>query len=198
MTSRPKQVWADSPFELISTPFGSKDLSAGKAHGAQYIAQQMVHLHNCILRLLNSIYNQALHVRSPDDIRDFLAYVNHWHDELLHHHMVEEEFFFPALEALNGQKGSMEGNVAQHDAFEPGLEALGKYAASTGVEEYDGHKLRAIIDSFGEILSKHLADEIPTLLKLEACDDKEVRKVWAETTKFVQKTADFVSNLHLT
>ena len=192
MSSSCKQPWADAPFQLISTPFGDKDLSAGKAHGSQYIAQQMVHLHNCILRLLNSIYNQALHVKSPEDVRDFLAYVKHWHDELQHHHTVEEEFFFPALEALGGQKGSMEGNVAQHDAFEPGLDALGKYAVSTSVDEYDGQKLRSIIDSFGEILTTHLADEIPTLLSLEKCDDSAIRKIWADTSKHVQKTADFV------
>jgi hemerythrin-like domain-containing protein len=193
MSTLIRQPWADTPFKLIPTPFGSKDLTAGKAHGSQYIAQQMTHLHNCIIRLLNSIYNQALHVQSPEDIRDFLAYVKHWHDELDHHHLVEEEFMFPKLDALTGDTIAMETNIEQHHAFEPGLKALGEYATSTTAEEYDGEKLRAIIDDFGEILTTHLADEIPTLLALGKCDDKALRKMWADTFYYVIKTADFVS-----
>lgn len=97
MSAQPSSLWATSPFPLIPTPFGSQDLSAGKSHGSQFIAQQMTHLHNCILRILNAIYNQAPYVTSPADIKDFLALVGHWHDELEHHHMVEEECFFPKI-----------------------------------------------------------------------------------------------------
>jgi hemerythrin-like domain-containing protein len=192
MSLSTQPVWADSPFKLIPTPSGSKDLRPGKAHGAEYVARQMVHLHNCIIRLLNSIYNQALHVKSKEDIRDFLAYIKHWHDELEHHHSVEEDHFFPRIEALAGVPGIMEGNVEQHNAFEPGLKALGEYATSTSVEEYDGKKVQSIIDDFGHILSTHLADEIPTLLDLERYDDKAVRSLWAETHQYVLKTCDFV------
>jgi hemerythrin-like domain-containing protein len=193
MSSSTESVWADTPFKLIKSPFGSKDLRPSKAHGSQYIAQQMVHLHNCILRLLNSIYNQAVYVKSEEDIRDFLAYIKHWHDELHHHHSVEEDFFFPRIETLTGVPGVMEGNVEQHNAFEPGLKALGDYATSTSIEDYNGKKVQSIIDDFGHILSTHLADEIPTLLALEKYDDKAIRKLWSDTFAYVLKTCDFVS-----
>lgn len=190
----PSQPWADSPLQLIRTPFGSKDLRRGKAHGAHYIAQQMVHLHNSTIRLLNSIYNQAPYVRTPDDIQAFLAYIKHWHDEMYHHHMVEERLLFPRLEALIGQEGSMEANKEQHEAFEPGLKALGAYATSTKVEDYSGKRVQELIDDFGAILATHLADEIPTLIALENCDDKTIRKIWNEVFWFVLRTADPVSS----
>jgi hemerythrin-like domain-containing protein len=52
------------------------------------------------------MYNQAPYVRSPEDIHDFLAFVKHWHDELEHHHMTEEECFFPKSKRPRGEKGS--------------------------------------------------------------------------------------------
>lgn len=172
MTSSPHKLWADSPIALIPTPLGNEDLAAGKAHGSRYLAQQMTHLHNMLLRVLNSIYNQAPYVSTPSDIKDFLSLVNHWRDELDHHHLTEEKCFFPAVEAATGLKGIMEANVEQHHLFEPGLEALGKYATETSVEDYDGKKLQAIIDEFGVILSKHLNEEIETLISLKEYDDK--------------------------
>jgi hemerythrin-like domain-containing protein len=192
MFTSQRQLWADTPFKLIPTPFGTKDLSPGKAHGSQFIAQSMTHIHNCILRLLNAMYNQAPYVESPEDIRDFLQFVKHWHDELEHHHMTEEECFFLKVEEATGQKGIMEGNTEQHHMFGPGLEALGNYATTTGVHDYDGMKLREIIDSFGEILTTHLTEEIDTLLGLEKYDDKAVRRTWEETHKYVLKTCDSV------
>lgn len=100
---------------------------------------------------------------------------------------------FPKIEALTGEEGTMEGNVEQHHLFEPGLEALGKYATSTSIEDYDGKKVQEIIDDFGEILTTHLADEIPTLLALDKYDGKALRKVLNNTFYYVLKTSDFVS-----
>lgn len=99
------------------------------------------------------------------------------------------------VEEATGRKGIMVGNIEQHHMFEPGLEALGKYAMTTTVQEYDGKKLQEVIDSFAPILTTHLAEEIGTLLSLEKYDDKALRETWADTQKYVLKTCNSVSEL---
>lgn len=186
------QLWADTPFPLIPTPLGGGcDLS--KEHGSKVLAQQMTHLHNCILRILNAIYNQAPLVSTPKDIKAMLLLVRLWHDELEHHHMTEEECFFPLIADLTGEKDIMEGNVDQHHMFEPGLERLGRYATETSVENYSWVELRNIIDDFGDILQQHLSEEIDTLLGLEKYDSKALLKAWDDTHKYVLRTCDSVS-----
>lgn len=145
-----------------------------------WIAREMTCAHNGILRGLNSIYQQSTHVTKPQDIKDLLKYTEFWCDWIREHHDAEEEFYFPEVERLTGMKGLMAANVAQHHAFMPGLEAFSKYAMETSVEEYDGLKLRAIVDSFGEILTKHLTDEIDTLLELKAYDGAVMKKLYDE------------------
>jgi hemerythrin-like domain-containing protein len=185
-------VWADKPFPLIPTPCGPH--SSAKEHGSRMIAQEMTHLHNCILRVLNAIYNQAPYVKTPNDIRAFLQLVKLWHDELEHHHKIEEEAFFPGIERCTGEKNIMEGNVEQHHEFEPGLAAMLKFAVETSVEDYDAGKLRAVIDGFGDILQTHLTEEIDTLLALQKYDSDALKACWAETHKYVLKTCNQVQS----
>ncbi|KAH6709126.1 hypothetical protein DL95DRAFT_435627 [Leptodontidium sp. 2 PMI_412] len=170
--------WADAPFNLIPTPGRGEEVS--KLPVPVWIAREMTCAHNGILRGLNSIYQQSTHVTKPQDIKDLLKYTEFWCDWIREHHDAEEEFYFPEVERLTGMKGLMAANVAQHHAFMPGLEAFSKYAMETSVEEYDGLKLRAIVDSFGEILTKHLTDEIDTLLELKAYDGAVMKKLYDE------------------
>lgn len=82
----------------------------------------------------------------------------------------------------------MENNIAQHDAFTPGLKAYRAYVHDTSAGDYSGTKLRAIIDDFGPILTQHLAEEIDTLLALDKYGGKQVLKLWH----------DFEDHLHAT
>lgn len=84
-----------------------------------------------------------------------------------HHHSMEEELFFPAIEVYTGEKGIMEINVNQHAAFEAGVERFRVYVFETTPETYDGKKLKEIIDGFGPVLTKHLTEEIGSLLALD-------------------------------
>jgi hypothetical protein len=59
-----------------------------------------------------------------------------------------------------------------------GLEELHKYVKETPVEEYDGMNLRKIIDSFGGNLTKHLTEEIGTLLGLKIYDGPALKKAY--------------------
>lgn len=168
--------WADTPFNLIPTPGHGEEVS--KLPVPVWIAREMACAHNGMLRGLNSIYQQSIHITKPQDIADLLKYTEFWCGWIHEHHDAEEEFYFPEVERLTGVKGLMETNVAQHHAFMPGLEAFSKYSTETSVEEYDGVKLRGIVDSFGEILSRHLSDEIETLLELKAYDPIVMKKVY--------------------
>lgn len=168
--------WADSPFALIPTPFGPslpKD-----AHFAHYMAHNMVHIHNMILRSFNAIYNQAPFLSCPTDITDFLRFCSLAIAALHHHHTTEEAIFFPQIESLVGKPGCMDSNVQQHRQFEAGLDAFAHYIDTCTPESYSASTLRQHLDSFGPILATHLADEIPTLQALDNQDPKKLRQIW--------------------
>ena len=141
----------------------------------------MTHVHNTLIRGLNSIYLQAPHVSSSADIRDLLFFCAAWVKMVEHHHDTEETTLFPAIEEFTKTPGFMEGNKEQHLAFTPGLDRFLKYAQATNPEAYDWHTLKDIIDSFTPSLMKHLVDEIDTLLGLERYDSKELMKLWLVT-----------------
>jgi len=168
--------WADTPFALISSPGRGENLQ--KLDDAVFIAREMAHAHNGMLRALNSIYQQCIFVKEPKDVKDLLQYATFWCDWILEHHAGEETFLFPQIEQITRVKGLMEVNVQQHHAFMEGLEAFHKYAKETKVEEYDGMKLKVVIDRFGGKLTKHLTEEIGTLLGLKPYDGPALKKAY--------------------
>ena len=131
-----------------------------------------------IIRTLNTIYHQAPHIK-PDDEKSFLQYCILFCRGVDSHHNAEERTFFPAVEKMTGAEGIMDTNKEQHKAFHDGLHSLWNYvkACQVGDDEYDGQKILRIIDGFGEDLSKHMADEIPSLLALKRYGDK-VEDLW--------------------
>jgi hemerythrin-like domain-containing protein len=177
--------WADTPFALIPMPGEGKDLT--KEHESIFIAQEMTFAHNGIIRCLNSIYQHCVHVKEPEDIKDLLQYTQFWAEWIHEHHDAEETFLFPDIERVSGVKGLMESNIAQHDAFMPGLEELGTYASETTPENYDSLKLRRIIDHFGLTLTTHLSDEIKTLLDLNIFDGPALKKEYLKFDEELRK-----------
>jgi hemerythrin-like domain-containing protein len=157
------------------------------------MAREMTHIHNMILRSLNSIYQQAPYVHELEDIKDLLQFTKLWHDNLEHHHDTEEKIFFPDLEKLTGKVGIMDGNIEQHQAFEPGLIVVGKYATETLPQNYDAEHLRAIIDSFAPILAEHLHDEIDTLMGLKEYPSASLMKAWQRSGDYAKSTGEKVN-----
>ncbi len=84
----------------------------------------------------------------------------------------------------------MEKNVEQHEAFAKGLEEFKAYVFDTDASVYEGKKLRAIIDGFGDLLVQHLRDEISTLLELEKYGGKKLAKAWADLEDKVKAEID--------
>ena len=155
--------------------------------------------HNGILRGLNSIYLQAAHVPHSDltTVRDFLTYCQCWSESMHHHHDMEEELFFPSIEQIAHVPGLMEHNVEQHRAFTPGFEAFQLYASTCAPKEYDGAKLRGLVEAFAEPLTRHLHDEIETLRALDGYESEKVRAAYKRFEKSLMDT-DNVSVLYLT
>jgi hemerythrin-like domain-containing protein len=183
-------TWADGPYALIPSPLTDEQRALkydqSKLHGAEFMAHEMSMLHNHIIRGLNSIWQQAPFVQSETDIKDFLQYCQLWVDHIHAHHNVEEDFFFPQLETLVGKPGCMEPNIAQHRAFESGLDRFSEHLKATTPASYSAGALRAVLSSFGHILREHLSDEIPTLLALREFDSSKLKKVFLKSGAYAR------------
>lgn len=141
----------------------------------------MGHAHNCLIRGLNSIYQQGAFVTTPTDVSDFLFYCAAWVKTVEHHHGAEETTLFPELEKFTKNPGIMEGNKEQHHAFLDGLVDFEHYAANTPSENYRWDDAKAKLDSFTPALMKHLREEIGTILSLKDYDGEGLRAVWKVT-----------------
>lgn len=152
--------------------------------------------HNGIIRGLNSIYLQAPNLPANDTVvaRDFLIYCQCWSESMHHHHDAEEEIFFPDIENVANVKGVMEQNVEQHRAFTPGFDKFYDYCKTCPPKDYDGAKLRSLVQDFAEPLVKHLHDEIETLRALDKYDSKRVKQAYGRLEKSLMAT-DNVSNI---
>jgi hypothetical protein len=176
--------------------FASLNVSSQSSHAAYYVATQMALAHNGILRGLNSIYLQATHIprEALDVIEDFLTYCQCWCESMHHHHDAEEKEFFPSIELISGVQGIMERNVEQHRAFTPGFDLFQEYSRTCPPEEYQGEKIKSLIEAFAEPLAQHLHDEIDTLRALDVYDSEGIRKAYKRFEKMLMATDNVRSN----
>lgn len=146
--------------------------------------------HNGILRGLNSIYIQAPHIPRDDlvAIKDFLIYCQCWSESMHHHHDCEEEIFFPSIVQIAGVQDIMDRNIEQHRSFTPGFDLFQEYARTCLPKDYDGAKLRSLVEGFAEPLTRHLHDEIDTLRALDAYDSERVRQAYKRLEKSLMAT----------
>jgi hemerythrin-like domain-containing protein len=146
--------------------------------------------HNGIIRGLNSIYLQAPNLPAGDVTvaRDFLTYCQCWSESMHHHHDAEEAIFFPEIERITQIQGVMEGNVEQHRAFTPGFDRFYEYCKTCPPKNYNGEKLRSLLQAFAEPLTKHLHDEIGTLRALDEHDSEKIRQAYRHFEKSLMAT----------
>ncbi|KAL1406705.1 hypothetical protein Q8F55_008411 [Vanrija albida] len=96
----------------------------------------------------------------------FLRQANDLAASLTQHHGLEENYIFPALAKKLPEKFGPHGlEKEQHKGIHDGLENYQGYIhwARSHPEEYDGKKLRAIMDKFRDVLYAHLDDEVRDL-----------------------------------
>ena len=198
-----RETWADTPFELVPlperTPGEVSHLhlplqllnSVQDSHAAIDGATEMAHLHNCLLRGLNSVYLQAPKVSKESDVKDLLFYVTTWTKLLHHHHHEEETFFFPSLEKLAKDPNLMQDSEREHREFAAALATLQRYAEETDAEAYRWEDLKRVIDDLVPSLKKHLYNEIKVLQNLQHLDSVELRKCMEAATKMAIANSTF-------
>lgn len=108
---------------------------------------------------------------------------------------MEEQEFFPSVEKISGVSGLMERNVEQHRAFTPGFDAFQEYSRTCPAKEYDGKRLRSLIEVFAEPLTKHLHEEIDTLRALDKYDSERIRQAYKRFEKTLMDTDNVRSAL---
>lgn len=100
--------------------------------------------------------------------------------------------YFPELEKATGKQGLMQININQHASMEVGLSRFHKYTETTRKEDYDGTKLRRLIDDFKDVYEMHQHEEIQTILSLH--DKIDSKTLEAIDTNF-RKEAEIQSDM---
>jgi Catalase len=206
-----------APYPLITnTNFEALPRTVTSDHACIYYTRQMSLIYNTIIRSLNASHHHCSAFLSEDpkspesmafiehdpdlgQIADFLEYNRLIFKIIDRHHRVEEEHMFQKIEDLladvGGPRGSMEGNVAQHQAFEAGLSVFEAYVFKTQPREFQPHTLLHIIESFAPILIDHLHDKIATLLTLHVLKSEDLMKIWKKAEFEATKDDDMYTSL---
>ena len=155
------------------------------------MATSMCHVHNIIIRAMNSIYLQSPYVKELADIADLLFYTKTLVITIGAHHDGEEKYLFPELAEYTKNPRIMAINQAQHAAFHKGLQELGEYCSTTSPANYSHSTFRSIIDSFATPLFKHLDEEIATILALKEYPSSELKRIWAKAEEHINDVGSF-------
>lgn len=183
--------WADQPFALVTETGVLSRKDVPPDHPAVYMAQQMAHSHNVIVRGLNASVNQCLGVQpGTTEAGDFLVFNQCLIEILQQHHDVEETYMFGAIEGLTKVDGIMDQNLQEHKDFHDGLDRFRKYIFETTAADYDGQTFKTLLEAFGKALEKHLHNEIPTLINLKDYDASAVQKISKEAGKRFANVGD--------
>ncbi|KAJ5369336.1 hemerythrin HHE cation binding domain-containing protein [Penicillium cataractarum] len=139
------------------------------------MAAEMSIVHNCLIRMINSVHNQCINVatRGTDaDQVDFANYAFQWTEWLHEHHSSEDSTLFPSMGEIAGVPGLMDVNTNEHAGFHDKISRYANYLKEVirGKEKLDGEKVKNLIDSFMPELHTHLENEIGTLVNLESYD----------------------------
>lgn len=144
----------------------------------------MSFVHNLLIRGISAIYAQSVNVGaqgSRQDKIDFVNFAKAWSNFIEEHHEFEETVAFPDINRVTGQDGLMDANIEEHKIFHDGLHQFQEYVNQVLEDEeadFDGAKLRLIIDGFMPVLRKHLENEIYTLLDLQRFEDNVDWSKW--------------------
>ena len=170
----------------VNIPKSSADPIIGQSsHFSVHMATDMCHVHNLIIRGLNSIYLQSPFVQKNSDVDDLFFYTRALIQCINAHHDGEEKYLFPGLVTYSGDANIMSSNQLQHAAFHQGLKALERYCSSTAATDFSHLHFREIIDSFASALYQHLADEIPTILGLRGIPDEVLKPLWRKAEQHI-------------
>jgi hemerythrin-like domain-containing protein len=107
-------------------------------------------------------------------IRQFLALGDQFSQSLTVHHSIEERYIFPVLAERMPNFKDQEHLKKQHEGIHAGLDVFEQYIKDcrSGEKELRLEEMKRIMDTFGEVLWKHLDDEV------EELKADNMRKFW--------------------
>ncbi|KAF2965521.1 hypothetical protein GQX73_g8038 [Xylaria multiplex] len=172
--------WADQPWPLIEVPSKTQHIT----HPALHIANEIAHIHNAMLRGLNSIYLQAPHVRESQDIADLLFLTQSWSTWLLDHHHLKENTMLPGPSAapfhldrditptatIKGKE--KDGDAEDEETISFLLHRVYAYASAThkDPQAYNATTLEGLLVALADSLVPHLTRQVGVLASMrELC-----------------------------
>jgi len=98
-------------------------------------------------------------------LRSFLAEAESLKKYLEGHHSIEEQYIFPVLAKRMPQFAEDEKHKQSHKGIHDGLDAMGKLIKSYKEDptSYSPEKMRECLDSFRDVLMRHLDEEVQDL-----------------------------------
>ena len=158
-------------------------LSASEFRQYNRLADGMQQYHNHFRAMWNTLHNACEANKRPSgmSIRQFLALGEQFCSSLTMHHGIEERYIFPLLAERMPRFKDQAHLKKQHEGIHSGLDVFEKYLRKcrSGETELRLDEMKRIMDGFGEVLWKHLDDEV------EELGASNMRKFW--TAKEVQE-----------
>jgi hemerythrin-like domain-containing protein len=142
-------------------------LSASDFRIYNRLAVMMDAYHNHFRYTWNLLYKTCETGSRPQgmSIRAFISQGLHLCHALTIHHTIEEQHVFPELAERMPAFAPKDHLISQHEQIHVGLEKLEAYldGCRSGERELRLPELKAVMDSFGEVLWSHLDDEVRML-----------------------------------
>ncbi|EME40600.1 hypothetical protein DOTSEDRAFT_136456 [Dothistroma septosporum NZE10] len=141
-----------------------------------HMAEHMDMFHENFRRTWNTLYKACTAGKRPQgmSIRQFLSLGEQFCHHLTIHHTIEEQHIFPVLAKKMECFREDQAMLTDHKGIHEGVDKLEDYIrdVKSGEKELDLRELKTVMDSFGEVLWRHLDAEVKNL------GAENMRKYW--------------------
>ncbi|KAK4177263.1 hypothetical protein QBC36DRAFT_327393 [Triangularia setosa] len=164
--------------DASTTPSPLPPLSPSEFKIYNRLAEQMEYFHNHFVGMWTTLYTACVNSRRPPNmsLKQFLDEGLRLVRYLESHHTIEETHLYPILAKKMPQFKAGKSNrlLKQHELIHKGMDQLQEYILMCKSREVDLELsvLKEKMDNWGEVLMKHLDDEVK---ELEA---ETMRKYW--------------------
>jgi hemerythrin-like domain-containing protein len=143
------------------------------------MADHMNYFHENFRRSWNLMWNACTDNRRPQgmSLKQFIMQGLQFAEHLTVHHNIEETYIFPVLaKKMPEFRGGRAELLRQHRQIHAGLDHFEEYLKKcrTGDEEFELSVLKTKMETWGEVLWKHLDQEVETL------GANNMRKYWTK------------------
>jgi hemerythrin-like domain-containing protein len=180
-TARDEVVDSKKDAEECAAPKEEKlpKLSSREFQIYNSMAEHMDYFHNHFRQTWNRLYGACTNNKRPSSmsLKQFINSGLQFCSHLTTHHSIEERYVFPMLAAKMPEFKAGPNSaelLRQHKEIHQGLDAFEEYLKKCrdGETELDLRTLKLKMDTWGEVLWKHLDQEVKTL------GAENMRKYW--------------------